>query len=201
MDGKDELIIFEKGQEINMRSFQDPEKEFVLIPFLGYYYGFAGVGYVDLDGNEVISNCRGNIVSYMPIVTTWRAFQIIKSLDMLTVGLMYQVWHFARGDGNIADLQELSSTGVITPSWCENILHSLPNDDFVVEMATKAIMANKWFDVDELRSEYAHVGKQVPAVIESYEKLMGVIKSQDAVLSRINNSVMMEMKGVKNPYH
>lgn len=200
MDNKESLLILKKGQAISMKSFQKREKEFSLVPFLGFYKDYAGVGYIDSAGNEVMSNCTSSVERTIPIIRVWRAFQIIQRLDLLKAGMIFQVWDFVKGCGNATWIQELSSTGDITPSWCDEAKNSLPSDDFVVNIATQTVLANKWFDVDELRDEYARLKKEVPAIIDAYDRLMTVINSQNTAISRVKHSVMMEFKGVMNHF-
>jgi len=191
----DELIVILKGEPLRARSAFNPECEFSATPFLGFFRGFAGVGYLDENGEHAISNCTGTVVGSMPIIKAWRVFKLLPKFDKHTDGTAYLAWL-----SELEPLKKMAAEGVDIVAVHGEIMTSLPSEEEIVHIFTETLLAGKWVDVKELTEELSGAGGEIPKVAQAFSQLMGVIYSQDLALSRIKYQIQEQLRSINNPY-
>lgn len=208
-----ELVVIFKAKPRVIKSALEghSDKEYVLTPFLGYVGGYAGVGFIDeTDGKclHVISSCGGRLVSAMPIVKAWRAFQMMQRLDKMLAGSAYLVWDiFSDNPKPLEGLKRLVPADVNVNELYREIMRMFPPDDVIIKIATDSILMSKKIDFDSLTIEYLRENiavdgkeKEFPHVIEAYSMLMRIIESQNNALRSIGSCVQDHVCNVENTF-
>ena len=191
---EEELIIILKGVSILLKQ-ADSENDLEVIPFIGFRGGYAGVGFLDIDGEYHIfsNNERFSGNTPMPIIKAWRAFKIISMLNKRTSwNLPELAWK------SYLDSLEKAYSGDI--GNLRAITESFPSDSLLLSLITETLLAGKRVDFEEIIEESAKGSIEVPRIIQAFKALLKVIDTQDAVLRLISYDVLKQVNDTNNPY-